>query len=59
MAKRRTPGPFRLEVGAKRVEQEVDAEIEFHLAMRARKLAEQGLDPAAAREQALALFGDL
>ena len=59
MARRRTPGPFRLEVGAKRVEQEVDAEIEFHLAMRARKLAEQGLDPAAAREQALALFGDL
>jgi len=55
----RPPGPFRLEVGAKRVEREVDAEIEFHLAMRARKLAAEGLDPAAARERALQLFGNL
>jgi predicted permease len=59
MADRRPPGPFRLEVGGKRVEREVDAEIEFHLAMRARKLAASGLDPAVARERALELFGDL
>ncbi len=59
MANKRTPGPFRLEVGAKRVEEEVDAEIEFHLAMRTRKLAAEGLEPATARERALQLFGDL
>lgn len=59
MSDERTPGPFRLEAGAKRVEQDVDAEIEFHLAMRSKKLAAEGLDPAVARERALALFGDL
>ena len=59
MAGERRPRPFRLEVGAKRVEEEVDAELEFHLAMRARKLAAEGLDPAAARERAMQLFGDL
>jgi len=59
MSEPRPPGPFRLEVGGKRVEREVDAEIEFHLAMRARKLAAAGLDPSVARERALELFGDL
>lgn len=59
MADERPQGPFRLEVGAKRVEREVDSEIEFHIAMRARKLVAEGLDPAAARERALELFGDL
>jgi predicted permease len=54
------PGrPFRLEVGAKRVEREVDTEIEFHIDMRTRKLIKSGLTPAAAREEALRQFGDL
>ena len=46
-------------MGAKRVEREVDAEIDFHIAMRTRKLIERGLSPAAAREEALRQFGDL
>jgi predicted permease len=56
---RGSPRPFRLEVGAKRVEREVDAEFEFHLAMRTRKLIAAGLAPEAAREEALRQFGDL
>ena len=54
-----TRSPFRLEVGAKRVEREVDAELEFHLAMRTRKLIAAGMEPSAAREEALRQFGDL
>lgn len=45
-------------MGSKRVEREVDAEIEFHIAMRTRKLIDAGLTPAAAREEALRQFGD-
>ncbi len=51
--------PFRLEIGSKRVEREVDTELEFHLAMRTRKLIAAGMDPQAAREEALRQFGDL
>lgn len=50
---------FRLEVGAKGVERDVDAEIEFHLAMRTRKLIANGMSPDQARQQALRRFGDL
>ncbi|MBV9880363.1 MAG: ABC transporter permease, partial [Gemmatirosa sp.] len=50
---------FRLVGGPRRVEHDVDAELEFHLAMRARRLAERGLDERAARDQALRQFGDL
>jgi predicted permease len=51
--------PFRLAAGAQRVANDVDAELEFHLAMRTRQLIAAGLDPAAARAQAEQLFGNL
>ena len=38
---------------------EVDEELAFHLAMRTRELIEQGMEPAAARQAALARLGDL
>ncbi len=45
--------------GAHRVQTEVDEELRFHLDMRAEELVRRGLDPAAAREQALREFGDV
>jgi len=54
----RRPRLFRLETGAQRVQRDVDEEMEFHLAMRAQKLARFGLPPDAAREEALKQFGD-
>ena len=50
---------FRLEVGAKGVERDLDTEIEFHIAMRTRKLIAAGMKPANAHAQALHQFGDL
>jgi putative ABC transport system permease protein len=41
------------------VDQEVDEELAFHLEMRTRELVERGVDPAAAREQAMARLGDV
>ena len=41
------------------VEDEVDAELEFHVEMRARELEAQGMSPAAAREAAVRRFGDI
>ncbi|HEX6049863.1 MAG TPA: ADOP family duplicated permease [Gemmatimonadaceae bacterium] len=38
---------------------DVDDEFQFHLAMRARELERQGRTPDAARQEALAQFGDL
>jgi len=49
---------FRLELGPRRVERDVDTELAFHLEMRVRRLVEHGMDPAAARAQALNQFGD-
>jgi predicted permease len=49
---------FRLEHGPHRVERDVDAELAFHLDMRVRRLIERGMDPAAARAQAIRQFGD-
>ena len=49
---------FRLDLGAKRVTRDVDDEIEFHLAMRARALEAEGLSPDEARARAAARFGD-
>ena len=49
---------FRLDLGPHRVERDVDAELAFHLEMRVRRLVERGMDPAAARAQALRQFGD-
>jgi putative ABC transport system permease protein len=42
----------------KTVEDEVADELAFHLEMRTRELMARGLDPAAAREEALRRFGD-
>lgn len=58
MSRDRRPRIFRLEGGPERLERDVDEEIEFHLTMRARRLVERGLDPAAARAEALRQFGD-
>jgi predicted permease len=55
----RRPRTFRLEDGPRRVERDLDEEIDFHIEMRTRRLVEAGLDPAAARAQALQRFGDL
>ena len=49
---------FRIDTGPHRVTRDVDDEIEFHLAMRIAKLVAKGLDPAAARAEALRQFGD-
>jgi putative ABC transport system permease protein len=40
------------------VNDEVDAELAFHVEMRTRELIERGMDPAAARAAAVARFGD-
>jgi predicted permease len=50
--------PFRLEVGARGVERDVDAELAFHIDMRIRKLIASGLAPDAARAEAMRQFGD-
>ena len=49
---------FRLPLGKQSVEQDVDDELAFHLAMRADKLRGQGLDSGDADAAALARFGD-
>jgi len=41
------------------VDQDVDAELRFHLDERTEELIEEGMAPAAAREEALRRFGDL
>ncbi|HEY9479230.1 MAG TPA: ABC transporter permease [Gemmatimonadaceae bacterium] len=55
----RWPRIFRLDSGPRRVERDVDEEIEFHIEMRTRRLVGSGMDPTAARAQALHRFGDL
>ena len=42
-----------------RIARDVDAELAFHLEMRATELGALGLDPHAARQRAIAEFGDL
>jgi len=49
---------FRLALRRPRIEQEVDAEVAFHLEMRAAELVARGLTPEAARAEALRRFGD-
>jgi predicted permease len=51
--------PFRSLRWRGRVEDEVDAEFEFHVEMRARQLIAQGMDPSLARETAIRRFGDI
>jgi putative ABC transport system permease protein len=41
------------------LEQEVDEELDLHIEMRTRELIARGIDPATAREQALARAGDV
>ncbi len=53
------PRIFRIDSGAGRVERDVDEELGFHIEMRARRLAAAGLEPDAARTQALHRFGDV
>ena len=50
---------FRLSVRPPAVEQEVDAELEFHLDAEAARLAGLGMRPDAARAEARRRFGDL
>lgn len=50
---------FRSLLGRTSVEQEVDSELEFHLAMRERELVNAGMDPSAAQAEARRRFGDL
>lgn len=50
---------FRLGVGAKHIERDIDQELEFHIAMRTQRLVAAGLAPEAARAKALECFGDL
>ena len=49
---------FRLAGGRPRIEEEVDAEVAFHLEMRAAELVSRGLTPDAARAEARRRFGD-
>src|SRR4029453_9513989 len=49
---------FRLDLGPHRVERDVDTELAFHIDMPIPPLLERGMDPAAARAQALRQFGD-
>ena len=50
---------LRSRVWKPRVEDEVDAEFDFHVEMRTRELVARGLDPAAARAAAVSRFGDI
>jgi len=50
---------FRLHLRGGTVEQDVDDEIAFHLETRVHDLVEEGLEPHAAREEALRGFGDV
>ena len=49
---------FRLSLGERSLERDVDDEVAFHLAMREDKLRALGLAPDAARAQAQERFGD-
>ncbi len=48
-----------MRLGRPSVDEEVDAELEFHLAMRQRELMARGLSEAQARQAALDKFGDV
>ncbi|HEY2896165.1 MAG TPA: ABC transporter permease [Gemmatimonadaceae bacterium] len=50
---------FRIGVGARHIERDVDQELDFHITMRTQKLVAAGLAPDAARAKALECFGDL
>ena len=50
---------FPLRLGRPDIDEEVDSEFEFHLAMRRRELIERGMTPEQAQRTALERFGDL
>ena len=50
---------FRLALGRRRIDADVDDEVAFHLDMRASELIAQGWTPEAAREEAQRRFGNL
>jgi len=50
---------FRLRFARRHLEEEVDEELAFHLAMRERSLQSQGLAPSDARDAALRQFGSV
>jgi predicted permease len=50
---------FRIGVGARHIERDVDQELDFHIAMRTQKLEAAGFAPDAARAKALERFGDM
>jgi predicted permease len=50
---------FRFGFGAGHVEREVDDELAFHIEMRERQLVALGMDPIAAKQEALRQFGDM
>jgi len=50
---------FPLRLGRPAVDDEVDAELEFHLAMRRRELIARGMSEEDARKAAIERFGDL
>src|SRR5437773_2233051 len=50
---------FRLPFSRPPIEREVDAELAFHLEMRERQLIAAGMDPQAAKQEALRQFGDM
>jgi len=50
---------FRIGVGARHIERDIDQELDFHIAMRTQKLVAAGLAPDAARTKALECFGDV
>ena len=50
---------FRIGVGAKHIERDLDQELDFHIAMRTQKLEAAGFAPDAARAKALERFGDM
>ena len=50
---------FRLYRGRGDIEEDLDAEIAFHLAAKTEALVASGMNPAAARDEALRQFGDL
>jgi putative ABC transport system permease protein len=50
---------FRIGVGARHIERDIDQELDFHITMRTQKLVAAGLAPDAARARALECFGDM
>ncbi|MCE9601821.1 MAG: ADOP family duplicated permease [Gemmatimonadetes bacterium] len=52
-------GDIDREIVPRAVDEQVDSELAFHLAMRERDLVARGVPAAEAREQALAAFGDM